>query len=164
MMTFVIVGGIISLLTAVIGVVVALQMQYRIMAEKSVEREAWEKAQEGHQFAWQLQERKNTLQFVQQISDQMQRIREEWRQWEARISDHSQKLSQEYALNNLPRIEETPLSLDGRHHFTDAPPNWQPPMFYQADLRERDFSNRYLGQANLRNAQLSGANFYMADL
>ena len=31
-------------------------------------------------------------------------------------------------------------------------------------MRERDFSHRYLGQANFRNAQLNGANFYMADL
>src|ERR1700730_7044213 len=107
MMTFVIVGGIISLLTAAIGVVVALQMQYRIMAEKGVEREAWENAQEGHQYAWQMQERTASLLFEQQITHQVQQMKDEWQQWEARFNDHSKKLSQDYALKTLPRVEET---------------------------------------------------------
>ncbi len=102
--------------------------------------------------------------FEQQITGQVQQMKEEWQQWEARFNDHSKKLSQEYALNTLPRVEETPLALDGHHHVTYAPPNWQPPTFYEADLRERDFSRRYLGEADFRKAQLSGANFYMADL
>jgi hypothetical protein len=164
MMLFVIVGGIISLLTAAIGVLLALRVQLGVLDEKAVEREAWENAQEGHQYAWQMQERKASLLFEQQISGQVQQLKEEWQQWEAKFNDHSEKLSQEYALNRLPRVEETPLSLDGRHHVIYAPPNWQPPTFYEADLRERDFSHRYLGEANFRKAQLSGANFYMADL
>jgi Pentapeptide repeats (8 copies) len=164
MMLFVIVGGIISLLTAAIGVLIALRVQLGVLDEKAVEREAWENAQEGHQYAWQMQERKASLLFEQQISGQVQHLKEEWQQWEARFNDHSKKLSQDYALNTLPRVEETPLSLDGRHHVTYAPPNWQPPAFYEADLRERDFSHRYLGEANFRKAQLNGANFYMADL
>ncbi len=163
-MLFAIVGGIVSLLTATIGVLLALRIQLGALDEKAIEREAWENAQEGHQYAWQMRERKASLLFEQQITSQVQQMKEEWRQWEARFNDHSQKLSQEYALNTLPRVEETPLSLDGRHHVTYAPPNWQPPTFYEADLRERDFSHHYLGEANFRKAQLSGANFYMADL
>jgi Pentapeptide repeats (8 copies) len=164
MMLFVIIGGIVCLLTAAIGVLLALRVQLGALDEKAIEREAWENAQEGHQYAWQMQERKSALLFEQQITHQVQHMKEEWQQWEARFNDHSKKLSQEYALNTLPRVEETPLSLDGHHHVTYAPPNWQPPTFYQADLRERDFSHRYLGEANFRKAQLSGANFYMADL
>jgi len=164
MMLFVIVGGIVSLLTAAIGVLLALRIQLGVLDEKTIEREAWENAQEGHQYAWQMQERTASLLFEQQITHQVQQMQEEWRQWEARFNDYSQKLSMEYTLNTLPRVEETPLSLDGRHHVTYAPPNWQPPTFYEADLRERDFSHRYLGEANFRKAQLSGANFYMADL
>ncbi|MGH2494969.1 MAG: pentapeptide repeat-containing protein [Ktedonobacteraceae bacterium] len=164
MTLFVIVGGIIGLLTAAIGVLLALRIQLGVLEEKGVEREAWENAQEGHQYAWQMQERKSSLLFEQQVSDKVQQLREEWEQWEARFDDHSQKLSQEFTLSRLPKIEEAPLTLDGHHHITYAPPNWQPPTFYQADLRERDFSHRYLGQANFRNAQLCGANFYMADL
>ncbi len=163
-MLFVIVGGIVSLLTAAIGALLALRIQLGALDERTVEREAWENAQEGHQYAWQMRERKASLLFEQQITSQVQHMQEEWQQWEARFNDHSQKLSQEYALNTLPRVEETPLSLDGHHHVTYAPPNWQPPTFYEADLRERDFSHRYLGEADFRKAQLSGANFYMADL
>jgi Pentapeptide repeats (8 copies) len=164
MMLFVIVGGIVSLLTAAIGVILALRIQLGALNEKAVEREAWENAQESHQYAWQMQESRASLLFKQQITGRVQQMREKWQQWESRFNDHSKKLSQEYALNSLPRVEETPLSLDGHHHVTYAPPNWQPPTFYEADLRERDFSHRYLGEADFRKAQLSGANFYMADL
>ena len=164
MMLFVIVGGIISLLTAAIGVLLALRIQLGALDEKAIEREAWENAQEGHQYAWETQERKASVLFEQQIFSQVQQLKEEWQQWEARFNDHSKNLGQEYALNTLPRVEETPLSLDGHHHVTYAPPNWQPPTFYEADLRERDFSHRYLGEADFRKARLCGANFYMADL
>jgi Pentapeptide repeats (8 copies) len=164
MMTLVIVGGIFSLLTGIIAVVVALRIQFRILAEKHIEREAWEHAQESHQLAWEANQRKRSLEVEHALTGALEQIQEEWQQWEARNNDHSQKLSQEYALNTLPRVEETPLSLDGHHHWSSAPANWRPPTFYGADLRERDFSHRYLGQANFRDAQLCGANFYMADL
>lgn len=164
MMLFMIVGGIISLLTAAIGVLLALRIQLAALDEKAVERRAWENAQEGHQYVWQLNERKSSLLFEEQLTRQVQQLKEEWQQWEARFNDHSKKLSLEYALNTLPRVEETPLALDGHHHMSSAPPNWQPPTFYEADLRERDFSHRYLGEIDFRKAQLGGANFYMADL
>ncbi len=164
MMLFVIAGGIVSLLTAAIGVLLALRIQLAVLNEKTVEREAWENAQEGHQYAWEMQARKTSQLYEQHITRQVQQMKEEWQQWEARFNDHSKKLSQEYALNTLPRVEETPLSLDGHRPVTYAPPNWQPPTFYEADLRERDFSHRYLGEADFRKAQLGGANFYMADL
>jgi Pentapeptide repeats (8 copies) len=164
MMIFLIIGGIISLLTAAIGVLIALRIQLSLLAEKHVEREAWEHAQESHQLAWEARQRKHSLEVERELRGNVKQIQEEWQQWEARIKDHTQKLSQEYALNTLPKVDETPLSLDGHHHVTHAPTNWHPPTFYQADLRERDFSHRYLGQANFRDAQLGGANFYMADL
>src|SRR5712691_674375 len=164
MMKLVIVVGIFIMLTGIIAVVVALRIQYRILAEKHIEREAWEHAQESHQLVWEANQRKRALEVEHTLTGALKQIQKEWRQWEARNNDHSQKLSQEYALNTLPRVEETPLSLDGHHHWTSAPPNWRPPTFYGADLRERDFSHRYLGQANFRDAQLCGANFYMADL
>src|SRR5713226_2451506 len=164
MMKLVIVGGIFSLLTGMIAVVVALRIQYRILAEKHIEREAWEHAQESQQLAWEANQRKRSLEVEHALTGVVEQLQDEWRQWEARNNDHSQKLSQEYALNTLPRVEETPLSLDGHHHWSSAPANWRPPTFYGADLRERDFSHRYLGQANFRDAQLCGANFYMADL
>ncbi len=164
MMLLMIVGGIISLLTAAIGVLIALRVQLGALDEKSVERKAWEHAQEGHQYMWQLEERKGSLLFEEKITHQVEQLKEEWQQWEARFNDHSKKLSLEYALNNLPRIEETPLAINGHHHTTSAPPNWQPPSFYETDLRERDFSHRYLGEVDFRKAQLAGANFYMADL
>ncbi|HLX55722.1 MAG TPA: pentapeptide repeat-containing protein [Ktedonobacteraceae bacterium] len=164
MIKLLIVGGIISFLTALLGVLLALRIQHRMLSEGLIERKAWEYAQGGHQLAWEARQHKHMSEVEQQLTGQVQRIQEEWKQWEVRFNDHSQKLSLEYTLDTLPKVEETPLALDGQHHFFHAPANWRPPTFYQADLRQRDFSHRFLGQVNFRDAQLAGANFYMADL
>src|SRR5947209_6337054 len=67
-------------------------------------------------------------------------------------------------LDRLPRIEDAPLILDARHQHQHTITGWQPPMLKGADLSDHDFSHRFLGQADLRNAQLTHANFYMTDL
>src|SRR5947209_19167863 len=113
MMLFVIVGGIVSLLAAAIGVLLALRIQLGMLDEKAIERKAWENAQEGHHYTWEMQERKNALLFEKQISGQVQQLKEEWQQWEERFNKHAKNLSLDYTLNTLPRVEETPLSLDG---------------------------------------------------
>ncbi|GAC1565180.1 MAG: hypothetical protein NVS3B14_02100 [Ktedonobacteraceae bacterium] len=164
MIELLVVGGMISFLTALIGVLLALRIQYRIIAEKQIEREAWENAQARQIWTWEATQKKHTKEFEQQLAGQVGLIQKEWQECEARKSDHSRKLSLEYTINALPKVEETPLSLDGHHHFFQAPANWRTSAFYQADLRGRDFSHRYLRQADLRAAQLAGANFYMADL
>ena len=157
-------GGLVSLLTACTGVLLALRIQYRLWSRSQIEREAWESAQEGHQRAWELRQGKRGREVEQNLSAQVQRIQEEWRQWEAINNNRTRQLSFDYTLMQLPKIEETPLALNGQHHFHEAPPDWEPPSFYKTNLQGRDFSHRYLGQANLREAQLAGANFYMADL
>ncbi|HVB73438.1 MAG TPA: pentapeptide repeat-containing protein [Ktedonobacteraceae bacterium] len=164
MMGILLFGSLISFLTALIGVLLALRIQYRILAEKNIEREAWEHAQESHQLSWETRQKKHTLEIEQLLTWQTQEIHDEWADWETRNNSHASKLRLEYTINALQKVEETPLSLDGHHHVFQAPANWQAPSFYQADLRERDFSHCYLGQADFRDAQLAGAIFYMADL
>ena len=164
MLKFLLLGGFISLITALLGTLLALRIQYNMWSRSQIEREAWESAQEGHQRAWEIRQRKWVRDAEQNLSAQVQQIQKEWEQWEAMHNDRTQQLRFEYALMQLPKIEETPLALNGQHHFHEAPPAWEPPTFYKANLQGRDFSHRYLGQANLREAQLVGANFYMADL
>ncbi|MBA2287813.1 MAG: pentapeptide repeat-containing protein [Ktedonobacteraceae bacterium] len=54
------------------------------------------------------------------------------------------------------------MNQDGR--TSGLPANWRPAALYRANLVKHDLSHRYLGRADLRGAQLMGANFYMADL
>jgi len=164
MLKLLLLGGLISFLTAFIGTFLALRIQHRRWSNSHIEREAWEYAQEGHQYAWEFHQGKRLSEIEQRLSGQVKQVQEEWEQWEERNNDHTRQLSIEYILRQLPKIEETPLALNGQHHFHEAPPDWEPPSFYKASLQGRDFSHRYLGQANLREAQLAGANFYMADL
>ena len=164
MLKLLLLGGLIGFLTAFIGTFLALRIQHRRWSNSHIEREAWESAQEGHQYAWEFHQGKRLLEIEQRLSGQVQQVQEEWEQWEERNNDHTRQLSIEYTLMLLPKIEETPLALNGQHHFHEAPPDWEPPSFYKVSLQGRDFSHRYMGQANLREAKLAGANFYMADL
>src|SRR5205085_6014740 len=74
------------------------------------------------------------------------------------------RLSVEYELARLPRVEETPLPASPNDFRQHAFENWQPPRFQGVDLSHRDLSYLYLGRADLREAQLAGTIFYMADL
>src|SRR5205085_6778254 len=67
-------------------------------------------------------------------------------------------------LARLPRVEEAPLIPKAPHHHKHTFPNWRPPVLQGANLAEYDFSHRYLGYVDLRDAQLSNTNFFMADL
>lgn len=74
MMKLVIVGGIFSLLTGIIAVVVALRIQYRLLAEKHVEREAWENAQESHQLTWEAKQKKRLLEVEHALTGLVEQI------------------------------------------------------------------------------------------
>lgn len=164
MITILLFGGIIGLVAAMLGAILALRVQYRMLEQTHIEREAWENAQEAHQLHWEKQQRKRTTDIEQELAGQVAQIQDEWQAWEARDKDRTNHLRQEYELLRLPTIEETPLPLYGYQENYAAPDQWQPPTFYRADLRGHDFSHRYLSHTDLREAKLAGANFFMADL
>jgi hypothetical protein len=70
----------------------------------------------------------------------------------------------EHELARLRPIEDAPLILDATHQHQYTLPSWRPPRLQGSNLSEHDLSHRYLGHADLRNAQLANTNFYMADL
>ncbi len=175
MLVTLIADGIIGLLAVIISVWIALKVQQRQLLNIRSQQEAWERAQEGHQRIWEVRQEKHTNEIEKKFIAQVQDIRHEWRRWEAKDAQRvrameqrydmaTAKLSVEYELARLPHVEETPLPVspnDFRQHVFD---NWQPPRLYGADLSHRDLSYRYLGRADLREAQLAGTIFYMADL
>src|SRR5579864_492438 len=156
------IGGLASIATALIGTLLALLIQYRRLSRDRIEREAWEHAQEAHQLNWEKQQRQRATAIEWKVVEQVLLIQDRWEEWEARDKDRTNQLRLEYELRHLPTVDEMPLSIDSPERR--QPVAWQPPMFDRADLRGYDFSQRYLGHANLREADLSGANFYMADL
>lgn len=164
MLTLLLIGGIASFLTALLGVLVALRVQYRWLTREHTEREAWEIAQESYHLHWEKKQRRYSAEVEQQLTSSVESIRDEWREWEARDRERVNRLRQEYELLHLPTIEETPLDMQGYSASLATTNDWQPPTFRQADLRGQDFSHRYLGYADMREAQLAGASFYMADL
>ncbi len=175
MLETLIVGGIITLLAVLIGVWIALKIQQRHLLHIQTQQEAWERAQEGHLRIWEVRQEKHTSEIEQKLTGQVLDIRHDWRKWEAKDAQRVQaweqryetaatRLSLEHELARLPRVEETPLpahSNDLRQHIFA---HWQPPRLHGANLSQHDLSYRYLGRADLREAQLAGTNFYMADL
>jgi len=159
--------GIISLLAATIGVLIAFKIQSRILRNTGLEHEAWQLAQEAHQNIWEIKQSKQELEMEQELTRQVQQIQEVWKRWEAHDAQRLVKLTLEQKLDSLPRIEDIPIpSLEKNPLRQTSPYNQQsqPPSFFKTDLSGRDLSYRYLEQADFREAQLENANLYMADL
>lgn len=168
-----IIGGIISLLAAALGSLLALHIQRRSLMKTQLEHQAWERAQACKQQMWMVRQTKRTVELENRLTAQVEQVQTEWQAWKSQDDARLEKLAQQLGeaagqlnlekdLLRLPHVEETPLSADGQRDYGAA--NWQPPSFYRANLSGRDLSHRYLGRVDLREAQLVGTNFFMADL
>jgi hypothetical protein len=167
--------GIIGLLSAIIGSLIALRIEHRSLESIHTRQQAWERAQVSRQWRWETLQKKHIVQFETKLTGQLEQIQTTWRTWEANDAARVEALTQQHEtavtqwhlereLARLPRIEEAPLLANGNGQQQRAFPDWQAAMLQRANLQERDLSHRYLGHANLREAQLSGTHFYMADL
>jgi type II secretory pathway pseudopilin PulG len=158
---------VVILLIAMGSALVALRLQYRVLAKARQEREAWQQAQESRQRTWEVRQGKHILDTERKLADQLKEARREWRSWSAETEqsqhDWQARAEAEQELARLPHIEHLELSLNasGGH---ESPARWYPPMLYRANLNGRDLSYRYMGRADLRDAQLTDANLHMADL
>jgi len=170
-----IVSALIGLLAALVGIFIAMKIQFRSLTRLQVQQEAWQRAQEAHQRTWEVRQGRHALDVEKKLSRQVQQVEETWQTWEIRdqeriaaMTEEFQalmgKLNLEHELAKLPHTDETPL-LSNEHGQSQHPfKNWRPPTFCGADLSGRDLSNRYLVRADFREARLAGTNFYMADL
>lgn len=149
-----------------------VQLRARDHAQEARQRE-WKEQQEKRQQEWKEQQENQLNQVEQRLMAQMQTLLEEVhtkeiqdnRRIEDLKSQYEAALSQahmEYALAQLPRIEDTPLpgSLDALQEKVEKS---HPLSLPGVDLSNRDLSHRYLSHANLENARLSGANLFMTD-
>lgn len=167
MLNLLIIIGLVSLLTATIGVLIALKIQSRYFKGIGRENEAWRYAQEAQQQIWEVKQRKQALELEQKLTRQVEQIQEAWQRWEAHDKERLARLTLEQKLALLPHIEDVSVPLNEHTHIARTDPNGplrQPPSFYKADLSGQDLSHRYLAYADLREAQLVNTNFYMADL
>ncbi len=159
--------GITSLLAVIIGVLIALKIQSRSLRRIGIEHEAWQHAQETHQHFWIMKQRKHALEVEQKPTPQVLLIQEEWLRRDAQNEARFAELTLEQKLAHLLHVEDIPVPSNrgGQGEQTSThEPYGHPPSFFQANLSGRDLSHRYLRYVDLREAQLAGANFYMADL
>ncbi len=158
MVELVLLGGGIGFLVASLAAMIAMLT----LARKR--QLTWERTQESQQKVRYLE-----------LTKQVQSIHQAWQAWEAATSERIEALAQQYKVTvtqwniehevaQLPHVDDIPLpeSASSPRHYVLA--NWQPARLFRANLSGRDLSHRYLGYADLREAQLAGANFYMADL
>ncbi len=167
MVNLFITAGVISLLSAIIGALIALMIQSRVIKRTGIEHEGWQHAQEAHQNIWEVKQRKQAVELEQKLTRQVQQIQDAWQRWEANDEERLARLTLEQKLARLPRIEDVPVpSIEHSQVEQTKPfgPHGQPPSFYRANLSGQDLSQRYLAHADLREAQLVNTNFYMADL
>src|SRR5690242_6162695 len=175
MLETLIVVAIISLLTAIVGVWIALKLQQKYLLKIQLQQEAWERAQEGHQRVWEVRQGKQALAVEKKLTAQIQEIQDAWQTWQVQDVQRAQAIEQryetsihqfslEYELARLPRVEETPLSTSSNDHRQHTFTNWQPSRLQGANLSRRDLSYRYLGRSDMRETQLTDSILYMADL
>src|SRR2546430_272790 len=167
--------GIVSLVAALLGALFALKLQYNYLNKMQAQFQAWERARESHQRNWEIQQEKCAAELEKRVACQVEKVHKDWEEWKAWDRKRIETLVKQYEeselqlhvkreLARLPRVEDAPLILDARHQHQHMFPGWQPPMLQGTNLSDHDFSHLYLGKADLRNAQLTRANFYMADL
>lgn len=150
-----------------------VQIRARDNAQEARHQE-WKMQQEKRQQEWKEQQEKRLDQLEERLIAQLQTLREEVHTKEVQDNKRIDKLKNqyeaalsqvrmEYALAQLPRIEDTPLpgSLDSLQDNTDKKSH--PLSLPGVDLSDRDLSHRYLSYANLQNARLTGANLFMTD-
>jgi type II secretory pathway pseudopilin PulG len=175
MTQLIIVMAIVGLLAAIIGALIASKLQSNYLTRTQAQFEAWERAQESHHLKWEIQQENLIAALRKELKEQVGMVENDWEKWKSKDISRIEQLKTQFAeteaqmhlkreIARLPHVEDVPLVLDVHHRYRPLYPNWQPPMLQGSNLTERDLSHRYLGQADLRNAQLLRTNFYMSDL
>lgn len=158
MVELLLLGGSIGFLLASVVIMLILGALVR------KQQRAWERTQESHQQARSLE-----------LTKQVQSLQQDWQAWEAAHTQRVEALARRYEVAvtrgnverevaQLPHVDDipSPPSATTPRRYVFA--GWQPARLFRANLSGRDLSHRYLGYADLREAQLVGTNFYMADL
>jgi Pentapeptide repeats (8 copies) len=172
MLEMLLIGGAAGICAAIIVALLFIWLQRHAIASAQATQQAWERAQETRRQQWQTRQEERLLEFESKLNAQMQRLRDDWQEWEAKDAERAEMLRHqyelataqahiEYELARLPRVEDTPLTLDHEHNFPTHLPS---PRLQGADLSHRNLASRYLGYADLRDAHLVNANLFMADL
>ena len=158
MVELVLLGGGIGFLVASLGATIAM---FTLARKRQL---TWERTQESQQ----------ELRYLE-LTEQVQSIHQAWQVWEATTSERIEALAHQYEVavtqwniehevTQLPRVDDIPLPTIATTPRQYILADRQPARLFRANLSGRDFSHRYLGYADLREAQLAGTNFYMADL
>lgn len=172
MLEMLLIGGVAGLCAAIIVALLFIWLQKHAIASAQSTQQAWERAQETRRQQWQTRQEERLFAFESKLNAQIQQLRDDWQEWEAKDAERAEMLRHqyerataqahiEYELARLPRVEDTPLTLEHEHNIPTRLPS---PRLQGADLSHRNLSSRYLGYADLRDAQLINANLFMADL
>jgi uncharacterized protein YjbI with pentapeptide repeats len=160
-------AGIISLLAATIGFLIACKIQAQLLQKSELEHVAWQHAQEAHQNLWEVKQKKQAFELEQSLNKQIQEIHEAWHRWESNAAHQLAKMTLEQKLASLPYVEDIPVPSNEyikSDQITQSSQLSHPFSFFRTDLSGQDLSRRFLQQADFRETQLEKANFYMTDL
>jgi hypothetical protein len=162
-------------LVVLFAMALALVFQQRRFEKIAAQQEAWVRNQQSQLRTWESQQERRITNLETRLTEELQEVQRARQRWETKDAARMEELAKEYKsateqarlqheLARILRIEDTPLITDQQGQSRPSIANWRPPMLYQANLRELDLSRRYLGYADLREAQLVGATLFMANL
>src|SRR6266487_216215 len=128
MLEMLLIGGITGICAAIIVSLLFMLLQRRTIASAQSVQQAWERAQETRRQQWQTRQEERFFAFESMLSAQIQQLRDEWQEWEAKDAERAEILRHqyglattqahiEYELARLPRVEDTPLTLEHQHNI-----------------------------------------------
>lgn len=167
--------AIIALLAAFAGALIALGIHQRRLERTATPQQMSGRTLENTLHNWEVQQEKRITNLETSLTTQLHQIQQAWEKWEIEDAARVETLAQDYKTaimllnleHELARVlptEETPLTISSNGQSRPTFANWRPAMLQGGNLRKRDLSYRYLGHANLREAQLIGATFLMTNL
>jgi hypothetical protein len=162
-------------LVVLFAVALALVFQQRRFEKIAAQQEAWQHTQQSQLRTWESQQERRITNLETQLAAELQKVQQARQQWETKDVARMEEMAKEFKVATeqlrlqhelalILRIEDTPLSIDPHGQSRPSIANWRPPMLHQANLREFDLSRRYLGYADMREANLAGATLFMANL
>src|SRR5438067_4495492 len=95
MIVTVVTASIISLLSALVGALIALKIQYGQLQRMQAHNEGWERAQESHQRDWEVKQEKHATEVETRLTQRVQQVQKAWAAWEAKDQARIEALDKE---------------------------------------------------------------------
>src|SRR5258708_39875454 len=96
MLETLLIGGLASVVIAIVAALVILRMQQRGLDRTLAQQQAWERAQDVRQLQWKVQQERRAIELEKKLTSQVQQVYTDWQAWEAHDAMRVEALRYQY--------------------------------------------------------------------